>query len=309
MLARVTWAALTVCAVACGGSEFRSAGTGGSAGSAGAAPGGSGGTVASGGGSGGSAGVATDGSVSGGAPGGGGATAIPISVVQTSPLVVDSTTDQPKLVLAKAPSAGNAILVGISCYSTVDGCTLVPGSVSDDQGNVYARVEEGVSIGGGSDGVRGYLFIAENVVVTKSPFTISVNPNGTSSQNEQAVAVGAIEVSGLAPAPALDQHGKTPAPTQTTATSVSSPGPLLQPNELAVALLSLRSDESPFTINPDASWTPCHVSQGGQGAPLGHSLVAKVLSSTAIVTHTWTHKKPGVGSAAILATFRGQSPD
>lgn len=295
---------------ACGGSEFEesSPAGGGSAGSGGtSATGGSGG--ASGGApsggtagvsAGGSAGVATGGSAgAGGAPQG-------ISIVNVTDTAMTLTDNVPTLTLSASPSAGNAIIVGITCQSTTDYCELPDGSVSDNQGNTYSRVIQGEAVTSSAQGARPYIFIAESIVAPNGPVVISVDPNGEVPPDIQLVAWGAIEVAGLAAPPSFDASGASlVGGDYATETTAVTDLPTTQPNELAIGVLTMRSDDTNMLITPAAGWTSHHHNQNGASGPPGHSMVSQVLTSADIISHTWTHDVPTRGVAAVIATFRG----
>jgi hypothetical protein len=139
---------------------------------------------------------------------------------------------------------------------------------------------------------------------------LSVDPNGSVPPDLQLVAWGAIEVAGLATPPSLDASGISVVTgdggTETTATTDLAP---TQSNELAVAVLTMRSDDTNMLITPAAGWTSHHVNQNGYSGPPGHSMVTQIIASTDIVSHTWTHDLPSRGAAGVIATFRGAITD
>jgi hypothetical protein len=305
----------------CGGSEFEGSGApGGSGGTSGGAPGGSGGAGTGGvSGSSGSAGAVGSGgsAASGGASGAGAGSdagpdaaadasggAPPLAVVRASETLL-STEDVPTLTFEPAPNAGNSIIVGVTCISDhLADCNIPTGGVSDNHGNSYTRAVQSEPIRSSSQAARGYIFVAQNVVAPSGPFVISVDPDGTMAL--QAVAWGAIEVSGLGAPPSLDAWGVSVAggsdPLSTTAATDRA---TTQPNELAVALLSMRSSDTNMLITSEMSWVSHHIHQNNASGPPGHSMVSRVLSSTGIVSHGWTHDAPTRGVAAIIATFVG----
>jgi hypothetical protein len=317
----------------CGGSEFDGEGTGGTTGGTGGASGsasggdggasgasGSGGTsgaTGSGGSSGdaGSGGNAAGASSVGGASGGGGDAgadagtdasggARPIAVVRASNTVL-STDDIPTITLEPAPSAGNAIIVGITCISDHLGDCIIAGTgVTDSHGNSYTRIVQSEPIPSSSQAARGYLFIAQNVVAASGPCVISVDPDGTTVL--QAVAWGAIEVSGLAAPPSLDAWGiSLPGGSDPTSTTAATDLATEHANELAVAVLSMRSADTNMLITPEMTWVSHHIHQNNSSGPPGHSMVSRLLDTTGIVSHTWTHDAPSRGVAAVIATFAG----
>jgi hypothetical protein len=329
MIARILAYMLATGLVGCGGSQFETGqdrgttgGTGGATGgAAGRSTGGSAGAAA---GSGGTSGAAASGgnsavdagadSSAGAADSGGNAGAdagtdssggaTPITVVRASDTML-STDEIPTLTFDPPPRAGNAIIVGVTCISDYLGdCTVPSGVVTDNHANTYVRVVQGEPIRSSAQAARGYIFIAQDVVATNIPLVISVNPDGTTVL--QAVAWGAIEVSGLAPAPSLDAWGVSLAGgTDPNSTVVTTDRPTTQPNELAVAVLSMRSADTNLLITPETSWVEHHVNQNNASGPPGHSMVSKVLSSTGIVSHAWSHDVPSRGVAAVIATFVG----
>lgn len=242
---------------------------------------------------------------SGGTAGAGGAGPQPITIVNVSDTAMTLTDDVPTLELTP-PSAGNAIIVGITCQSTTGWCTLPQGSVTDNQGNSYTRIMQGEAVTSSSQGARAYIFIAENIATPSGPLVLSVDPNGSVPPDIQLVAWGAIEVAGLATPPSIDASGVSIVTsndaTETTALTDLAP---MQPNELAVAVLTMRSDDTNMLITPAAGWTSHHLNQNGYSGPPGHSMVTQILTSTDIVSHTWTHDEPSRGAAAVIATFRG----
>ena len=229
-----------------------------------------------------------------------------IEVVQTSRTSIVGNAD-PSLTLSTMPTAGHALIVGISCFSDVDNCVIPPGGVTDNQGNDYALVLEGASIvSSDTHGSRGYLFIAQNIAAPTGPVTISVNPNGAPPDNVQNFAWGVLEVAGLAPN-SLDQTGKFPNSCCETSTTVETDGATTQPNELAVAVHTARSNDNDFNYGHEAAWTERHLNDDGLSQASQHSLVTRVLSEPGVVSHTWTHDEPSRGVSAIIATFRGAS--
>jgi len=215
------------------------------------------------------------------------------------------TDEIPTLTLDPPPSAGNAIIVGVTCISDHLGdCTIPDGGVTDNHANTYARIVQSEPIRSSAQAARGYIFIAQDVVAPSGPLVISVNPDGTTTL--QAVAWGAIEVSGLAPAPSLDAWGISLAgATDPNSTVATTDRATTQPNELAVAVLSMRSADTNMLITPESTWVEHQVHQNNSSGPPGHSMVSRVLSSTGIVSHTWSHDVPTRGVAAIIATFVG----
>jgi hypothetical protein len=300
----------------CGGSEFDSASTGGAGGGGGnAGAGGSSGAAGSagatsgGGTSGGASGTAGagGGAAAGGSSGSGGAGgAPPITVVNASSPTEVSTADVPTLTMSPTPHAGNAIVVGISCLATAEQCTIAPNGVTDNQGNTYTRIIQGEPILSSSQGARAYIFIAESVGASSGSFVISVDPNGSVPPDTQTVVWGAIEVSGLAAAPSLDASGSSlVGDSNATSTTASTDLPTTQANELAIAVLTMRSEDTNMLITPAGGWTSHHSHQNGASGPPGHSMISKLLSSTEIISHTWTHDPPTRGVAAVIATFKG----
>lgn len=313
MLGRALLLTSAACIVvaACSGDDFAAdndasgggqanAGEGSGAGGSGAAPSAAG-SLAMGGV------VAHGGTPGEGGAGGSGGTPSPppsIEIVQTSRTSVVGNSD-PSLTLAATPAAGNALLVGVTCFSDVDNCIIPPGGVTDNQGNQYALVLEGPSIvSSDTHGSRGYLFIAENIPTPTGPVTITVNPNGTPPENVQNFAWGVLEVSGLAD-DSVDQTGTFPNSCCFTSTTVETDGSTAQPNELAVAVHTARSNDNDFNYGHEPTWTERHVNNDGLSLASQHSLVTRVLSETGVVRHTWTHDETSRGASAIIATFRG----
>jgi hypothetical protein len=102
-----------------------------------------------------------------------------------------STEEIPTLALDPSPSAGNAIIVGVTCISDYLGdCTIPSGGVTDNAANTYVRVVQSEPIRSSAQAARGYVFIAQDVVAPSGPLVISVNPDGTTTL--QAVAWGAV---------------------------------------------------------------------------------------------------------------------
>jgi hypothetical protein len=113
-------------------------------------------------------------------------------------------------------------------------------------------------------------------------------------------------VSGLAPAPSLDAWGITlSGGVDPTSTVAATDRATTQPNELAVAVFSMRSTDTNMLITPESSWVSHHIHQNNASGPPGHSMVSRILSTTGIVSHTWTHDAPSRGVAAVIATFVG----
>lgn len=226
-------------------------------------------------------------------------------MVQATPTLL-SDEDVPSHEFSAAPSAGNAIIVGITGFSEVDNFTVAPGGVNDNQGNSYTRVFEGESVvSSTTHGVRGYIFIAENISAPSGAFVVSVDPNGSVPANVQSVAWGAIEVAGLGPPPSLDATGGTLVLSGQTSTTATTDLATTQANELAVAVLSMRSNDNNMLITPDPAWASHHLHQNGASGPPGHSMVSQVLDATGVISHTWTHDVPTRGVVGIIATFKG----
>lgn len=255
-------------------------------------------TASSGGGS--SSTTSTSGT---GGQGTGGSSPGPIAIVQATTTKLASGAD-PSLSLPAPPTAGNAIIVGITCFSEVDNCTIPQGGVTDNRGNTYQRAIEGSSIvSSTTHGARGYIFIAENIADPGGDLTITVNPNGSYPENYQHFTWGALEVSGLS-SNSLDQTGVLANTCCPTSTTVSTAAVTAQPNELAVAINTIRSNDDNVNYGHDPTWTEHHMaSEGVSNNP--HSLVTKILSTTGTVSHTWTHDAPTRGVSAVIATFRG----
>lgn len=161
---------------------------------------------------------------------------------------------------------------------------------------------QGEAIKSTSQGARGYVFIAQNIPAPSGSFTISVDPDGSSAL--QAMAWGAIEVAGLAARPSLDASGVTTVDSGGS-TAATTDTATQQNNELAVGVLSVRSNDTNMLITPEASWTSHHVHQNNASGPPGHSMISKILTSTGTITHTWTHDIPTRGAAGVIVTFRG----
>ena len=157
-------------------------------------------------------------------------------------------------------------------------------------------------------GARGYIFIAENIGAPSGTFVVSVDPNGSVPANYQLVAWGAIEVAGLATPPCLDASGTTLVGSGTSTTATTDLA-TTQANELAVAVLTMRSNDTNMLITPDATWTAHHIHQNGASGPPGHSMVSKLLTGVGTVSHTWSHDAPTRGASAVIATFKGASPN
>ncbi|GMV16480.1 MAG: hypothetical protein AMXMBFR56_47040 [Polyangiaceae bacterium] len=334
--------ALVLVVHACGGDEFSDTSSGGGgtgaatggggAGGAGGA-GGSGGASGSGGvsgggtsgasGGGGASGSAGDASTGGsagdaGTDASGDADAGPpaIAVVQSTPVKLTmAPTQTSAITLAAAPVAGNAIIVGVSCISDfgvvigdgggalVNGdCLMPPGSVSDNQGNTYTQVVQGVAITSSHQAARGYIFIAQPIGAPSGSFTITVDPEGTSAG--QGIAWGAIEVAGLSAPPSLDATGYT-ASANGTSTTAATFQATTQANELAVAVLTIRHNAVYAGIVPDNTWVSHQIHQDSLTGPPAHSMVSKIQTATGKPSHTWAHAAPSRGAAGVIATFKG----
>src|SRR5262245_8975633 len=108
-----------------------------------------------------------------------------IRVVQATQTSISAGID-PTVSFQVPPVAGNAVIVGMTCFSEVDNCVVPPSGVTDNQNNTYVRVIEGDSIvSSNTHGSRGYIFIAENIRAPNGTFTIAVNPNGDPATNYQ----------------------------------------------------------------------------------------------------------------------------
>jgi hypothetical protein len=298
---------------ACGEAAFVGVGDEGSSGAASAGEGAgaetSGGSSSAGGSndagaptSGGSA--AEAGAASGGAP------AIPpsIVIVQKTRTGIVGNAD-PSLTLSAVPAPGNALIVGITCFSDFENCVIPESGVTDNQGNQYRLVIEGSSIvSSDTHGSRPYLFIAPSIATPSGPLTITVNPNGSPPGNYQNFAWGVLEVSGLAPENSVDQTGSFPNSCCEPSTTVRTDAATTQANELAVAVHSARSNDNDFNYGHEAAWVEQHLNDDGVSLASQHSLVTRVLTETGVISHTWTHDEPTRGVAAVIATFRGVTP-
>ena len=211
--------------------------------------------------------------------------------------------------MTPSPSAGNAIIVGVTCFSEVDNCTVPTNGVTDNQGNTYNRIAEGESMTSSTThGARGYIFMAENIGTPSGSFIVSVDPNGAGPADNQHVAWGAIEVAGLATPPCLDASGTTLVGNGTSTTATTDLA-ITQANELAVGVLTMRSNDTNMLITPEPNWTEHHTHQNGASGPPGHSMVSKLLSGLGTVSHTWSHDAPTRGASAVIATFKGAAPN
>jgi len=236
----------------------------------------------------------------------------PITIVQASPLKLTmSPTQASDITLSTAPQAGNAIIVGVTCISDhgVDtdagmngDCLLSAGTVTDNQSNTYTQVVQGSPIKSSQQAARGYIFVAQPIAAPSGAFTITVDPEGTSTV--QGIAWGVIEVAGLSAAPSLDVTGYSAAASGTSTTAATFQ-PTTQANELAVAVLSIRHNDVNAGIVPDSSWKSHHLHQDSVNGPPAHSLVSKVLSATGTASHAWNHVQPSRGAAGVIATFKG----
>jgi hypothetical protein len=230
-----------------------------------------------------------------------------IEIVQASRVSLADVVD-PTLTMSALPKAGNALIVGITCFSEVENCVIPEGGVSDNQGNTYELVVEGDSIvSSGTHGSRPYLFIAENIGAPAGMLTVSLNPLGAPDENYQNFAWGVLEVSGLAQG-SVDQTGSFPNTCCFASTTVTTDAATAQGNELAVAVHAARSGTEEFAYGHDATWTEHHVNENGNSVASQHSLVTRVLTEPGVVSHTWTHAEPTRGVAAVIATFRGVAP-
>jgi hypothetical protein len=310
---------LAAIAAACGGAGFEGdadgdagepnagagAGAQSSGGSSTAGMGATGGTIEPG--EAGAASSAEAGAASAGAP------PVPpmIEIVQASRTSIVDNID-PSLTLSSVPAAGNALIVGVTCFSEVENCVIPEGGVTDNQGNTYEMVIEGSSIVSSSThGSRPYLFIAENIPQPVGMVTITVNPLGEpiSDQggNYQNFAWGVLEVAGLAQN-SVDQTGMFPNSCCEPTTTVMTDAATTQANELAIAVHSARSGHTDFNYGNDPTWIEHHVNNNGETAGSQHSLVSRILTEPGVVSHTWTHELPTRGVSAIIATFRGVAP-
>jgi hypothetical protein len=234
-----------------------------------------------------------------------------IEIVQASRTSLVDNID-PSLTLSAVPEAGNALIVGITCFSEVENCVIPEGGVTDNQGNTYELVAEGSSIVSSSThGSRPYLFIAENIGEPVGMVTITVNPLGEpiteQGGNYQNFAWGVLEVAGLAQN-SVDKTGLFPNSCCDPSTTVMTDAATTQANELAVAVHSARSATTMFNYGNDPAWIEHHVNANGETAGSQHSLVTRILTEPGVVSHTWTHEVPTRGVSAIIATFRGVAP-
>ncbi len=240
-------------------------------------------------------------SVSDGAPSD--AASVPISIVNKTSLLQVSQQD-PVGQLSPLPSAGNAIVVAIVCFSEVANCSIpMTGGVVDNQGNTYRQVVEGASITSSTThGTRGYLYVAENIGAPVGTFEIRIDPMGAPDANAQFFSWGALEVRGLAAADSVDRTGKSVVGNGTSTTVVSN-GPTTRPVELALALHYARS-QNELAYTYEAAWTDVWSNPSPANAdPM--SLVMRMTTATGPVSHTWQHQAPSRGAAAVMATFKG----
>lgn len=320
-------AALVLVMQACGGDEFsddNSGGSGGATGGSSGSGGSSGGATGGTSGSGGNSGSAGTGGFAGDASAGDAAVDAsvdagpqPIEVVQTSPTKLSMAPAEltSSITLSTTPTAGNSIIVGVTCISdhgvvVADGggtiangdCLMPTGSVTDNRGNSYTQVVQGSPIKSSHQAARGYIFIAQGIAAPSGAFTIQVDPEGNSGG--QGIAWGAIEVRGLSAAPSLDATGYT-ASASGTATTAATFQATTQANELAVAVLSIRHNSVNAGITHDSTWDSRHLHQDSVNGPPAHSMVSKILTSTGTCSHGWTHEVPSRGAAGLIATFKG----
>ena len=118
---------------------------------------------------------------------------------------------------------------------------------------------------------------------------------------------GAIEVAGLAAPPSFDASGiSLVGGNGDTSTNATTDLATVQANELAIGVLTMRSDDTNMLITPEAGWTAHQSNQNGaDGHPPGHHMVSFVTTRVGQVSHTWTHDPPTRNVAAVIATFRG----
>jgi hypothetical protein len=239
--------------------------------------------------------------------------------VQTSDVKLTLTPmSATTLTMPATPHPGNAIIVGITCISeygydadaSVAGdCVLASGDVTDNHGNTYPRAVQGEPLKSSRQGARSYIFIAEGIVAPAGDFTITVDPEGANPT--QSAAWGAIEVAGLSAPPSRDAWGiSMVGGADKTSTTATTDYPTIQANELAVGVLTMRTEDNFMNIQYEMGWTSQHLHDNATEAnanPPGHSMVTSVLTSVGVQSHTWTHDNPTRSVAGVIATFKGAS--
>ncbi|MCC6214273.1 MAG: hypothetical protein IT376_05360 [Polyangiaceae bacterium] len=233
---------------------------------------------------------------------------MPIEVFVASHLA-QTTELEPRLAFTRTPAEGSAIVVAMTFFSDTALGAIPADGVSDNQGNTYDLVAAGAPITSQpTHAARGYLFLARGIGPVVEPFEVVARPTIGGSPHFQQMTWGALEVTGLAPTGVVDRTGSAPSTACCAFTNVATGGPTLQRNELAVGVLSMRSNDPDVQLAPETGWEQPHVWQDGQSVGNPHSLVWRIVAEPEVVTHTWTHDVPTRGASAILATLRGVDP-
>ena len=211
-------------------------------------------------------------------------------VTQTANAASAATT------FASAPTAGNTVIVvlaGKGTNGSFDNAT-----VTDNQGNIYSTVVQGVYANADTSGPRGQIFVATNVA-TGTPFTITATP-----PQDSMINMAALELSGGDPVVPVEKIGWSTFGSGSSASSDA--GPLADPGlapYLYVALIFDDSNDSNVNFSPEVGWTSFLLDQDSS-AGLATSAVYRVITTPGYLDHWWNHDShSGDNMETVMATF------
>src|SRR5262245_32432735 len=115
-----------------------------------------------------------------------------IAFVRSTGHVTGNGVDSQAASFAALPAAGNSVIVPVSCWNR----SLVPGSVTENQGNSYT-MDVNIIVGAARNSIHSNIEIGS----PSGTFTITVNPPTSSTDYFEFCGV---EFSGLADASAVD---------------------------------------------------------------------------------------------------------
>lgn len=192
------------------------------------------------------------------------------------------------------PSAGNTIVVLIAGWE-IGGFGMT--QVTDNQGNTYSLAEES-GLGNLS---TASIFYTENIGNPSGTFTITVDPDASSGNYIEWVAV---EVSGLETSSSLDVHTSNTGSVGTTA-SVGPTGSTAQAEEIVFAATSISRGDTNVNVGvATTGYTELAVNQDANST-IGFEAAYKTVSSIGTQSASWSHDSDGTsGWGAAIATFK-----
>lgn len=221
-----------------------------------------------------------------------------ITIVQSCAMVESNNSTTASCTLPSLPSAGNTILLLMSYAQLSTGVSscLNGGQVIDSLGSYFDVAVESPLSGR----IRSYIWFKSIFSAPGGSYSVTVTCPSASW-----ITMKAVEVSGLIASYSAYDKGGWAGAIGTVSSTVTAFGTTVQPNELAVAVLTT-DRVSALTITKDATWTEQYEQEdcatSGSGSVCG-SAVTKILSATVTPSHAWTFST-GVDSAAALATFK-----